>query len=186
MVAEEAREIALRGKAEIASDRSQRLLRPLQLPHRFLHAQRVPVDVGRQIDLLLEQREEMRPRQADAARHVVEADALADIGLHQLDRLADAEVLHGVNAGAPILRRRCVGGIEHAVDEAFDLVIGDVVDTFIVAEMVKQIGRCLVEPWLQRDRRCREQRCGSRQVAAPACPVRIDVEGEKQPVPAIA
>src|SRR6185437_5243266 len=91
MVAEEAREIALRGEAEIAGDRNQRRLRALQLAHRLLHAQRVPVDVRGQIGLFLEQGEEMRPRQADGAGNLVEADAFAHIRFHQMDGLADAK-----------------------------------------------------------------------------------------------
>ena len=81
----------------------------------------------------------MRPRQADSAGEVVEADTLADIGLHQLDRLADAKILHGVDACAYRLRCRGAGGIEHAVDEALDLIGCDVVDALIVAEMIEKI-----------------------------------------------
>lgn len=59
-------------------------------------------------------------------------NALADIGLYQLDCLADAEIQHRVDASARRLRRRRIGGVEHAVDEALDLVVGDVVDALIV------------------------------------------------------
>ena len=81
----------------------------------------------------------MGPGKTDATRHVIETDAFADIGFHQCQGLADAEVAAATDhLGGRILRPGCIGGIYDMIDEAFEFVSGE-----LVIAVAKTIGQQL-------------------------------------------
>lgn len=62
MVAEETREIALGGESHMQRDGDERFFGELDPARRFVHPEGIPVDVGSEVHLLLEQGEEMWAR----------------------------------------------------------------------------------------------------------------------------